>query len=100
MTQVIQDDYSNEVHPGARTINARLDAGDERMTRIESDLRTNTAATEQIRSNTADLVEFFQAAQGAFKVLNWIGRAAKPLTYIATLCASLWGLWLATRGHK
>ena len=100
MTQVIQDDYGNEVQPGARTINARLDACDERMTRIESDLRTNTAATEQIRSNTADLVEFFQAAQGAFKVLNWIGRAAKPLTYIATLCASLWGLWLATRGHK
>ena len=100
MTQVIQDDYGNEVQPGARTINARLDACDERMTRIESDLRSNTAATEQIRSNTADLVECFQAAQGAFKVLNWIGRAAKPLTYIATLCASLWGLWLATRGHK
>lgn len=82
----MQDDYGNAITPhAAKTINARLDEGDARMTRIEDELRANTEATQQVRDNTAEMVEVFKAAQGAFKVLNWIGRAAKPITYIVML---------------
>lgn len=92
----MQDDFGNLVNPStARTINARLDEGDARMTRIEADLRANTEATEKVRVNTAEMVEFFAAAQGAFKVLNWIGKAAKPITYIVMLGTAGIAFWKA-----
>jgi len=69
------------------------------MTRMERELVANTAATEQVRANTADLVEVFRAAQGAFRVLHWIGKAAKPLGYIASACAACLGFWAALKGH-
>ena len=44
----MQDDFGNAINPNtARTITARLDEGDARMTRIEADLRANTEATER-----------------------------------------------------
>lgn len=92
----MQDDFGNEINPNtARTITARLDEGDARMTRIEADLRANTAATEKVRVNTAEMVEFFAAAQGAFKVLNWIGKVAKPITYIVMMASAGLAFWKA-----
>lgn len=92
----MQDDYGNELPmQAAKTINARLDDGDARMARIEGELEANTKATEQIRVNTAELVEFFAAAQGAFRVLNWIGRVAKPITYIVMLASAGLAFWKA-----
>lgn len=82
----MQDDFGNALAPHtAKTITARLDEGDARMTRIEAELRANTEATQQVRENTAEMVEVFKAAQGAFRVLNWIGKAARPITYIVML---------------
>ena len=96
----MQDDYGDAINTQtAAAINARLDEGDARMTRMERELAANTAATEQVRANTADLVEVFRAAQGAFRVLNWIGKAAKPLGYIASACAACLGFWAALKGH-
>lgn len=98
---MIQDDYGNLVDAAtADTIRERLDAGDARMTRIEGDLATNTRLTEQLATNTADIVEFFDAMKGALKVLNWIGKLARPLGAIATLLASLAGAWSVLKGHK
>ncbi|MDC2858583.1 hypothetical protein [Delftia sp. DT-2] len=92
----MQDDFGNVINPSAaRNITARLDEGDARMTRIEADLRANTEATEKVRVNTAEMVEFFAAAQGAFKVLNWIGKAAKPITYIVMLGTAGIAFWKA-----
>ncbi|KQO23506.1 hypothetical protein [Acidovorax sp. Leaf78] len=102
----MQDDFGNAVAPPAGIgISARLDAGDQRMGRIEGDvaavreeLAANTEATRQVAANTADLVEFFQAVQGAFKVLNWIGKVAKPVGAIATATAAAIGVWSAVKG--
>lgn len=92
----MQDDDVNARAPHApKTITARLDEGDARMTRIEAELRANTEATEKVRVNTAEMVEFFVAAQGAFKVLNWIGRAARPITYIVMLGSAGIAFWKA-----
>ena len=78
-----------------QAIHDRLDAGDQRMARIESALLANTEATERVESQTSDIVEAFGNLKGAFKVFNWIGRAAKPLGYIAGAMAAVVSLWTA-----
>lgn len=79
------------------SVHARLDHGDERMSRIEVELAENTAATKRIEENSADALEFLEAAKGAFKVLNWVGKLAKPIGYILAVVASVIGIWSAIK---
>ena len=48
----------------------------ERLVAVESKVDKLGVETEQV-------VKAFSAAQGAFTVLEWIARAAKPLLWIA-----------------
>lgn len=104
----MQDDFGDAVTvPGALGIRARLDAGDQRMGRIEGDvaavreeLAENTRATKEVASNTAELVELFQSFKGAIKVLNWFGKLAKPMAYIVGLGTALLGFWTALKGGR
>ncbi len=41
------------------------------------------AKVYKVSKDTVDVVEAFHAAQGAFTVLDWIARAAKPLLWVA-----------------
>jgi len=88
---------SQDTQPGEllEVVNKRLDDGDARMERIERGLATNTEATARIESNTSDLVEAFANLKGAFKVLNWIGKFARPLGYIAGAIAAVVSLYTA-----
>lgn len=81
-------------------IHQRLDAGDRRMQAIERDLKLNTEATEAVRANTAELLDAFAALQGAFKVLGWIGKAAKPLGWLAATVVAIAGAWSTIKGVK
>ena len=38
---------------------------------------------DNLNQETAEVVKAFSAAQGAFTVLEWIAKAAKPLLWIA-----------------
>ena len=62
---------------------------------FKTELADNTAATKRIESNTSELVEAFANVKGAFKVLNWIGKFARPLGYIAGAIAAVVSLWTA-----
>lgn len=62
---------------------------------FKTELADNTAATKRIESNTAELVEAFSNLKGAFKVLNWIGKFARPLGYIAGAIAAVVSLYTA-----
>jgi hypothetical protein len=62
---------------------------------FKSELADNTAATKRIEANTSDLVEAFANLKGAFKVLNWIGKFARPLGYIAGAVAAVVSLYTA-----
>ena len=98
---MVTDNYGNLVD--ATTVEAladRLDLGDKRMTRIEDDLAKNTELTRQLAENTAEIVAFFAAVKGAFKVLDWIGRLAKPVGAIATMVAGVAAAWAVFRGAK
>lgn len=98
---MITDDFGNLVSPPSpRTISQRLDDGDARMTRIETDLANNTKATQELGKSTAELVAFIQAMKGLFKVLDVIGRWARPISYIVALITALLTLWAAFKGHN
>lgn len=60
-------------------------------------LKENTDATNSIKADTAELLEAFRSFKGAMKVLEWIGKAAKPLGYIVGACASVAAFWAAMR---
>ena len=60
-------------------------------------LKENTDATNAIKADTAELLEAFRSFKGAMKVLEWIGKAAKPMGYIAGFCASMYAFWTAVK---
>jgi hypothetical protein len=42
---------------------------------------------DKVAQDTADVVAAFHAAQGAFTVLDWIAKAAKPIIWICGIIA-------------
>ena len=60
-------------------------------------LKENTDATNAIKADTAELLEAFHSFKGAMKVLEWIGKAAKPLGYVVGLGASIAAFWTAMK---
>lgn len=60
-----------------------------RLDDFESRLEENTTLTKRIDTNTADMVELFNSWKGAMKVLDVLGRVAKPLLAIGGLIAAM-----------
>lgn len=48
---------------------------------------------DRIETNTQDVVSAFSAAKGAFIVLDWVSKAAKPILWIAGVCTTISFLW-------
>jgi hypothetical protein len=71
----------------------------ERVGNLERGLADNTAATKRIEANTAELVDVFVSWKGAMKVLETIGKAAKPLAAIVSLGAAVVVWWASIRGY-
>lgn len=46
-----------------------------------------------IDTNTKDIVVAFNAAQGAFTVLEWLAKAAKPILWIGGVITSIVVMW-------
>ena len=93
------DDYGDELQATTREqINERLDKGGERMAAIERDLKAATQELYELKQQLADLLEFFTAMKGAFKVFNWVGKVAKPLAAIVMLGGACVGFWTAIKG--
>jgi hypothetical protein len=46
---------------------------------------------DNIDENTAGLVKAFQAADGAFTVLNWLAQIAKPILWVVAGAAVIYG---------
>lgn len=74
-------------------VERRLEEGSVTMKQLSADIAENTATTKQVQADTSELVVLLQSFKGAFRVLELLGKAAKPLGAIATLCAALMGLW-------
>lgn len=61
------------------------------------ELAENTNATNRIEANTAEMLDVFESWKGAMKVLNWIGKAAKPIGYVVGMGASIAAFWAALK---
>ena len=48
------------------------------------------AKVDQLDKNTQTVVAAFNAAQGAFVVLEWLARAVKPILIIGAFCGAIW----------
>jgi hypothetical protein len=48
------------------------------------------AKVDQLDKNTQAVVAAFNAASGAFVVLEWIARAVKPILVIGAFCGAIW----------
>lgn len=68
-----------------------------RLDTLEGNVDSHTEQLNRIEKNTAELIETFQAFQGAWKVLNWIGKAAKPIAVLSAVFATAYTLF--TTGH-
>ena len=58
----------------------------ERVVRLEEKV-------DRIDENTSGMVKAFQAAQGAFTVLDWLARAAKPILWVGGLITAIVVAW-------
>jgi hypothetical protein len=56
------------------------------------------AKVDKLQSNTEAVVTAFNAAQGAFMVLEWLAKAAKPLLWIGGTITAFTALWSSS--HK
>jgi hypothetical protein len=72
-----------------------------RMDAFEQGLEANNEATKRIETNTAELIAVFKSWQSAMRVLEWIGKAARPLSYITTAAGTVIGFYYALKsGNK
>ncbi len=102
----MQDEWGNELPVRTvQQINQRFDDGSARMAEIERgqgsiarELEQTRKELHELRQQLADLLELFIAMKGAFKVLNWLGKLARPMAAIVALGVSLAAAWNLARG--
>lgn len=61
-----------------------------RLKTLEGERVALVEQSQRIESNTQELLETFNALKGAWKVLNAIGKLAKPLGVIGAFCAAFY----------
>lgn len=54
---------------------------------------------DKLDKSTEEVVKAFNAAQGAFMVLEWIARAVKPIIIVGAFFGALW-LAIDNKLHK
>ena len=100
MHEAFENDVARALDKGDRRMNSLADEiAVVKLEQAESRrlLKENTDATNSIKADTAELLEAFRSFKGAMKVLEWIGKAAKPLGYVAGFCASMYAFWTAVK---
>ena len=100
MHEAFENDVARALDKGDRRMNSLADeitAVKLEQSEFRRLLKENTDDTKAIKADTAELLEAFRSFKGAMKVLEWIGKAAKPIGYIAGLCASVTAFWAAMK---
>ena len=73
----------------------RLREGDERMRHIEDAQQEILRSIKTGQEATRELVQVFQALQGAAQVLGYLGKLAKPMAALVALIGALFAVWSA-----
>ncbi len=100
----MNDENLQQIHDELAEEDKRMDSLTDEVTAIKLEqaqfrveLAENTNATKRIEANTAEMLDVFESWKGAMKVLNWIGKAAKPIGYVVGLGASIAAFWAALK---
>jgi hypothetical protein len=64
-----------------------------RMNAMETKIDENSAATSRVETSTPGIVTMMHDWDGAMKVIDKIGSALKPVTYIIGFCSAIVALW-------
>lgn len=84
---------------------------EERFAQLENSLKSlsqevsaNTTLTQQVKgsveslhASTKDMVDAFQAARGAFKVAEFIGKASVPILKVSATITAVGLFWSGTK---
>ena len=81
----------NEFRLWRDSVDQRLDTGNHAMKGLRLDI-------DGVKTDTAELVSLMHSVQGAFKVLDLIGKLAKPLGAIVMLCVAIASMFSALKG--
>lgn len=73
-------------------IHERMESFDAAIREQRAVLDANTSMTKEIKTNTDEIVQFFQAGKGFFAVVRATGALAKWVTAIAAAFAIGWAL--------
>ena len=60
-------------------------------------LAENTETIKEIKTDTADMLEVFESWKGAMRVMEMLGKRAKPLGYIVGFGASVAAFWASMK---
>lgn len=75
---------------------AAIDELRKEQAQLREEMRKNAELTAQNTAATNEIVDLFQAAKGAFRVIGWVGTAVK---WVGAVTAAGGGLWyLVTHG--
>ena len=98
------EDFHNYVAQELRAGDKRMDEIVKTVAAIQIEqasakvlLAENTETIKKIKTDTADMLEVFESWKGAMRVMEMIGKLAKPLGYIAALIAAVVGIWNAMK---
>lgn len=59
-------------------------------TQIYERLLAVESKVDKLDKNTTEVVKAFNAASGAFQVLEWIAKAVKPIIIIGAFFGAIW----------
>lgn len=71
----------------------RLDKLESDMMTLHDEVKANTALTKDVKNSVAELVEAFNNIKGFWKVLEYLGKLAKPMAWIAGMALPITFWW-------
>ena len=99
-----QEGFNDYMAAELRTADLRMDELVGKVNAIEKDqaaakalLKENTEAINAIKADTADMLDTFESWRGAMRVLEAIGKLAKPVSYIVGMLASVAAFYTALK---
>jgi len=81
-------------------IRTRLDRHEGRIAALEKSQDEMVISVDEIKKDTGEIVGILRDMQGAWRVFEYIGKAAKPMAWFAAMIAAAGVLWAQVTGHK
>ncbi|MFZ5520475.1 MAG: hypothetical protein ACOZD0_04645 [Pseudomonadota bacterium] len=91
----LSPDQANVEPPSAAALHRMYLELAQRVGKVECLLDENNRVTCQVHRDTRDLVEAFGNLKGGLRVLEGMGKLARPVAYIGAAVSAVLGVWAA-----